>query len=105
MLEARRGHEGGARAPAFEQRVRRDRRPVREALDVRRAHRPGGRDDGLLLALRGGDLRRAQLAVREQHRVGERAADVDAEDRHARTLDPTRLSRALRRSSYQNLRD
>ena len=44
------------------------------------------RDHRLLLRRGGGHLRRAQPAVVEQHRIGERAADVDAEDRHGATI-------------------
>ena len=82
MLEARSTDERRACAFALEQRVRRDGRPVAEATDRLRAHRPRCRDDRLLLPARGRDLRRTQLTAVEEHSVGERPTDVDAEDLH-----------------------
>ncbi len=98
--EARRGEQRGARRAALQQRVRGDRHAVREALDVlaparRRARAPRAPPRARpldSLGRRGGDLGGVDGAVVvEQHRVGEGAADVDAQE-HA--LEPTR---ALRR--------
>ena len=82
MLEAGRGDERRSGALPLEQSVRRDRRPVREALDIHRAD--GGRrgEHGLLLLGSGRHLRGHEALAVEQHRVGERPADVDAENRH-----------------------
>ena len=49
VLEALVRHERRARTAPLEERVRRDRRAVREAVDVRGAHGGGGADDGVLL--------------------------------------------------------
>jgi hypothetical protein len=78
--------EHGACATAFEQRVRRDRHPVGEGLDLggagaralqRRAH---GVHDALGLVVgRGRRLRRHEPPAGREHRVGEGSADVDAE--------------------------
>ncbi len=87
VLEALVRHERRPRAAPLEQRVRRDRRPVREALDVLGADGGGGRDDRLLLPCARRDLRDPDLAVRDEHRVGERSADVDPERAHRRILD------------------
>ena len=57
VLEAGRGHERGPRALALEERVRRDRRPVAEALDTRRTDRPRGREHRFLLPRRRRHLR------------------------------------------------
>ena len=83
MLEALVADERGAGAAPLEQRVRRDRRPVREPLDVLRPDRAHRGEDGLLLPRRRRHLRRPHAAAVEQHGVRERPADVDAEDRHA----------------------
>ena len=66
--------------------VRRDRRAVREALDAACPH--GGRrgEHGLLLCPSRRHLCGHEPVAVEQHGVGERPADVDAEDRHAATL-------------------
>ena len=50
------------------------------------ADRRRGSEDGLLLSRRRRDLRGADLAVGDQHRVGERPPDVDAEHAHRRIL-------------------
>ena len=91
VLEARGRHERGRRAAPLEQRVRRDRRPVREAVDLVCPDELGRREHGLLLSLRGRHLRRAHDSVGDENRVGEGAADVDSEERcrrlHRRILD------------------
>src|SRR4029453_18961810 len=69
---------------ALEQRVRRDGRAVREALDVLGADRACRGLDGLLLARRGRHFCGPRLAVDEEDGVGERAADVDAQDAQRR---------------------
>ena len=82
MLEACGCDEGRSCALPLQQRVRRDRRPMREAFELLGADRRGRLKHRLLLALRGSHLGRPQLAVRDQHRVGERSADIHAEDCH-----------------------
>jgi hypothetical protein len=82
VLEARRRHEGRPRALPLEQRVRRDRGPVRESFELVGSDCLRRREHRLFLALRRPHLRRPQLAVRDQHRVGERSADIHAEDCH-----------------------
>ena len=94
VLEAGRRDECRSRAAPFEKRVRRDRRSVREAVDLGRSDRLGGREHGILLPRAGRHLRRGDLAVRNQHRVGEGAADVDSQGSHARILMPTGASLA-----------
>ncbi len=86
VLEARRAHEGGPRAAPFEQRVRGDRGPVREAIHRLRADLPSGCQHRLLLMLSRGHLRRSHLAVRDEYGVGEGPADVDPERAHRRIL-------------------
>ena len=86
MLEALVRHERRARALPLQERIRRDGRAVREPLDRAGSDRPCRRDDGFLLARRGQHLCRRQRAAVEQHRVGERTADVDTEDRHSGRL-------------------
>src|SRR6188474_1684358 len=82
VLEADCRHERRAGALALEQGVRRHRRPVGEALELLRAHRPRRGDDGLLLPRSRRHLGYPQLVSVEQDGVRERAAHVDAEDRH-----------------------
>src|SRR4051794_5326574 len=82
VLEALVRDERRPRALALEQRVRRHRRAVHEALDLT-AHRRGGGERRLLLPRRGRHLRRPDPAVLDQHGVRERPADVDAENPHA----------------------
>jgi hypothetical protein len=82
VLEARRGHERCPGTASLEERVRSDRRPVGEALDTFHSERGGRRDDRLLLACRRRNLRRAHLAVGDEHGVRERPADVDPERAH-----------------------
>ena len=83
VLEAGVRHERRSRALPFEQCVRRDRRPVGEALDRCRAGRAGGRDDRALLPCLRQHLRGRDATVVDEHGVRERPADVDAEDRHS----------------------
>ena len=92
MLEAGRRHERRARALPLEQGVRRHGRAVREALDVAGAGRPRGGDDRLLLPRGRQHLGRAELAAVEHDGIGEGAADVDAEDRHGRSIPPATLA-------------
>ena len=85
--EALGGQQRGARALALQQRVGRHRHAVREGLDVARlaasapqrgAHRV--HDAARLVVGRARRLRRDQPPVLErEHRVGERAADVNPE--------------------------
>ena len=97
-----------ARALALEQRVRRDRRPVREAVE--RLAAPTARAAATTdssCARSGRDLRGPELAVVEQHGVRERAADVDAETAtgnlrrrlHARPGDGVNRGRRARAQS------
>ena len=104
VLEAGGRDEGRSRALALEQRVGGDRRPVREPLDLARADRGRGGQHRLLLPRRRRHLRRSQLAVDEEHGVGEGPAHVHAQDGHGETLSrpaPGRsefVATALRRS-------
>src|SRR5436190_6225511 len=87
MIESVGRDERRARTLALEQRVRSDRRPVREPLDVDGTDLGRRGEHRLRLVPGGRDLGRPQLAlVREQDRVGERAPDVDAENRHRAKL-------------------
>ena len=81
VLEARGRDERRPRALALEQRVRRDGRPVREPLDARarRPPRAAASTDSSCRAAVGTFAVRSSPSV-EQHRVGEGAADVQAED-------------------------
>ena len=88
VLEALGRHERRPRAAPLQQRVGRDRRPVREALELAGADRRRRGEHRLLLVPRRRHLRRAQLAVLEQDGVGEGAAHVDAQDGHGRNLRP-----------------
>ncbi len=91
VLEALGRHERGPRSLALEQRVGRDRRSVAELLDadVDRPDRGRHLDDRpLLRAGAGRHLRGTDPVAREEHRIRERAPDVDAEDRHGETLAP-----------------
>ena len=82
VLEALVRHERRPRAAPLEQGVRRDRRSVREAVDVHCAHGRGSRDHRLLLAGGGRHLRRPDLPVGDENRVREGASDVDPERAH-----------------------
>ena len=89
-------------AAPLEERVRGDGRPMREARQPgARPHRARGGEHRLLLPRGGRHLGRPDPPLLDEHRVGERAADVDAQDRHVRTLHrhasprlPLRLRRA-----------
>ena len=96
VLESVRRDERGARTAPLEQRVRRDRRPVRESLELVRADGLRGGEHRLLLPARRRHLRRPQLVAVEQDGVGERAADVDAEDRHGETATEHREAGGVR---------
>src|SRR5438045_5455380 len=97
MLEAVGRDERRARALPLEQRIRRDRRPVRESLDVDGADLGRRGEHRLRLVPGRGNLGRPQLAlVREQDRVGERAPDVDAENR-----PPAKLPRVGQANAYE----
>jgi hypothetical protein len=82
VLEACRRDERRPRALPLQQRVGRDRRPVRESLELITADRGRCGQHRLFLALRGSHLGRPEIAVRDEHRVGEGAADIHAEDCH-----------------------
>ena len=82
VLEPGGRDERRLRALALEERVRRDGRPVREALQVARADGSSGREHRLLLARRGRHLGRRDAAILDEDGVRERAADVDAENAH-----------------------
>jgi hypothetical protein len=87
VLEALSADECRARASALEERVRGDGRPMREPVDLISADRCRCRKHGFFLPARGWNLGRQELVlVREQDRIRERAADVDAEDGHAMKL-------------------
>src|SRR5205807_3144284 len=88
MLEAVRRHERGPGSFALEQCVRRYRRPVCETLDTVGPDRARRGDDRLLLLQTRQNLRRLDATVVDKHGVGERAADIDAEDRHSGRLTP-----------------
>ena len=88
VLEAVGRHERSPRPAPLQQRVRRDRRPVREALELIRPDRLSGCEHRFLLIPCCRHLRRAQLAVLEQDGVGEGAAHVDAQDGHGQNLRP-----------------
>jgi hypothetical protein len=62
---------------------------VCEALDALCCDPARGCDDRLLLPRRSWNLGRSEVVfVREQDCIGERAADVDAEDGHVTKLQP-----------------
>ena len=90
VLEAGGRDERRPRALALEQGVRRDRRAVREALDLGRTDGRRRGEHRLLLPRRRRHLCRPQLAVGEQHGVGEGPADVDTQDGHGETLSSRR---------------
>ncbi len=103
VLEALGGDERRARSLPLEQRVRRDRRAVGEPLDIRAPcgleHESGCLDDRLHLPRASDHLRRVERSAVEQHGVGERAAHVDAENRHQSSCTSASANRAVRRSS------
>jgi hypothetical protein len=86
VLEACRRDERRPGAAPFEEGGRRGRRAMGEAVDGHGADRGRRREDGLLLPRRRGDLRGADLAVRDEHGVGERPPDVDSEHAHRAIL-------------------
>ena len=59
---------------------------MREAVDLLGSDRVSRRDDRLLLPRLGRKLGGAELTVREEDGVRERAAHVDAENGHSRSL-------------------
>ncbi len=86
VAEAPGRDEGGARARALEQRIGPHGHPVAEGADVGgleaglREGRQHGGHDRLALVVRGGrHLGRDQAPARDDHRVGEGAADVNAD--------------------------
>ena len=83
VLEALVRDERGARPAALEERVGRDRRAVGEAVDATVAPTAtSSGDDRVLLTLGRRHLRDPDLAVRDEHCVRERPADVDPERAH-----------------------
>jgi hypothetical protein len=88
VLEALGRHESARRAPPLEQGIRRDRGPVREALELAGTHGCRRLEHRVLLIPRRRHLRRPQPAVLEQDGIRERAAHVDPEDGHGRNLRP-----------------
>ena len=82
VLEALVRDERRARTAPLEERVRRDRGAVGEAVDGRRADGGGSGDDRLLLTRGRRHLRDPDLAVGDEHGVRERPADVDPERTH-----------------------
>jgi hypothetical protein len=90
VLEARGGDERSSRSTSLEERVGGDRRPVSEAIDAFGAHLLGGGEHCGLLVARCRDLRRTHPPAVHEHRIRERAADVDPERAHGRILTPDR---------------
>ena len=86
MLEALVRDERRAGTAPLEQRVRRNGCPVREADDALRADGARCGQHGFLLAQSRRHLRGPHAPTLEKHCIGERPADIDAQDRHARTL-------------------
>jgi hypothetical protein len=82
VLEALVGDERRARAAPLEQRVRRDRRAVREALDVRRRPAAAPRRRRTPAARSSSAPSPREPSVGDEHGVGEGAADVDPERAH-----------------------
>ena len=87
VLEALVRDERGARPAALEQRVRRDRGAVGEAVDGRRADGASSGDDRVLLTRGRRHLRDPDLAVGDEHCIREGSADVDPERTHRVILD------------------
>ena len=89
MLEAGVPDVRDAGAATLEERVGGDGRPVREARQPGACpDRTSGGEHRLLLPRHGRHLGRTDPSLLDEHRVGERAADVDAEDRHSGRLTP-----------------
>jgi hypothetical protein len=82
VLEAFGGNEGRARSRPLEESVRGDGRAVREALDPLGAERGHRREDRVLLPGRGRNFDRLDRATIDEDGIGERPADVDAENGH-----------------------
>src|SRR5204863_158731 len=81
------GNPASAAAATLEERVRGDGRPMREARQPgARSHRARGGEHRFLLPRGGRHLGRPDPPLLDEHCVGERATDVDAQDRHVRTL-------------------
>ena len=87
MLEPGGRDERRLRALALEERVRGDRRPVREALEVAGADGAGGRGTDSSWRAAVGTFAVEIAAVLDEDGVRERAADVDAENAHAAKAD------------------
>ena len=92
VLEALGRHERRPRAAPLQQRVRRDRRPVREPLELAGTDCGRRGEHRLLLVARRRHLRRPQLVAIEQDGVGEGAAHVDAQDGHGQESVPARVA-------------
>ena len=86
VLEALRRDECRPGAAALEERVRRDRGAVGEAVGIVGAHRRSSLEHRLLLARASRHLGGPDLAVRDEHGVGEGPADVDSQRTHRRIL-------------------
>ena len=86
VLEARGRDECGPGSSPLEERVRRRGRAVREPVDPIRSDGAGSSEDGLLLSRSRRHLGGRDGSIRDEDGVGEGAADVDAQDRHAATL-------------------
>ena len=82
VLEALGRDECGTCSSALEQRIRGDRRPVREAVDLDRAGRRCRSEHRLLLAWPGRHLGGPHVPIRDEHGVGEGPPDVDAQCTH-----------------------
>ena len=93
VLEALVRHERRARAAPLEERVRRDRGAVGEAVDPGGAHGGGSVDDGVLLPRGRRYLRDADRTVLEQYGIGERPTHVDPERTHPEIRARKRASR------------
>jgi hypothetical protein len=87
VLEALVRDERGSRASSLQERVRGDRRAVREPADLGGAERGRRCNDRLLLARGRRHLRYAHVAVLDEHRIGKRPTDVDPERAHRAILD------------------
>ena len=94
VLEAGSGHERSARAFALQQSVRRHRRPVCEPLHLSGSGLARSGHDRLLLPPRREQLRRRHPPLVQQHCVGERAANVDAENCHPTQRSVSAYTRA-----------
>ncbi len=101
VLEARCADERRPRAAPLEERVRGDRRAVREAIHALRSDRSSGRQHRLLLVFSRSHLRGPHLALRDEHGVGEGSADVDPERAHRHILcEPEQRARSGRLQGF-----